>query len=89
MHNVTYESWGRVVHHQNGGWTDIELTDKEGVPYSMGLFQIPTECIPYELRPIGSRFFFQRDAIRPDGADIAEIRDQVQKSCRVLRAAAS
>jgi len=80
----TFKNWGRVVHHQNGVWTDVELTE-ECLPFNVSLCQVPTECIPLEFRPIGSRFFFQRDGFIPEDPDTAnDLKERVLKSCRIL-----
>lgn len=88
MQVKTYENWGRVVFHENGGYTVVEITDKDGVPLNVSPFQVATECIPREFRPIGSRFLFQWGGTRPeDGDSVDEIRSRCRQSCRVLRPA--
>lgn len=84
----TYENWGRVVRHENGGVTVVELTDSEGVPFNSLEQQVPTDCIPVELRPIGTRFYFQWDGISTEDADSPEeLRAHCRTAFRVLRAA--
>ena len=85
----TYENWGRVVLHENGGVTLVEITDSEGVSFNIPRMQVPTDCIPLELRPIGKRFFFQWDAISAEDSDTTdELRARCRTAFKVLRAAA-
>jgi hypothetical protein len=84
----TYENWGRVVRHDNGGVTVVEVTDSAGVPFNIPHLQMPTDCIPVELRPIGRRFFFQWDGIRPEDSDTTEeLLARCRTAFRVLHAA--
>jgi hypothetical protein len=81
----TYENWGRVIHHETGGVTHFEITDEAGVPLQMRPFEIPTKCIPQELRPIGSRFLLQWDGIWPEQSDTTEaLRERCGSAFRVL-----
>jgi hypothetical protein len=82
----TYENWGRVIHHETGGFSLVEITDEAGVRLEMLPFEMPTECIPAELRRIGSRFLFQWDGIWPEESDTTEeLRERCRKAFRVLR----
>jgi hypothetical protein len=84
----THENWGRVVRHDNGGVSVVELTDSAGVTYSMRPLEMPTECIPVELRPLGTRLYFQWDGIWPEESDTAEeLRARCRTAFRVLCAA--
>jgi hypothetical protein len=89
LHVNTYESWGRVVRHENGGVTVVELTDSTGVPFNSLHMEMPTDCIPIELRPIGRRFYFQWEGIWPEESDTPEeLRARCRTAFRVLHAAA-
>jgi hypothetical protein len=85
---ITYENWGRFVHHQTAGWTLVEITNQAGVPLHLSPFEIWTESIPRELRPIGSRFLFQWDGIRPEDSDSPEeVKERCRNGWRVVRPA--
>jgi hypothetical protein len=43
---TTYENWERVVRHDNGGITAVEITDSAGVPFDFPQLQMPTDCPP-------------------------------------------
>ena len=88
MHVNTYANWGRVVRHENGGVTVVEITDSAGVPFNISHLQVPTDCIAVELRPIGTRFFFQWDGIWAEESDTTEeLRARCRTAFRVLDAA--
>lgn len=84
----TYENWGRVVCHKNGGLTVVEVTDADGSRLHMPQLELLTDCIPLALRPIGSRFLFQWDSIWPQESDtITELRARCRTAFRVLQSA--
>ena len=69
-----------MLFHQNGGFTRIELLRTGHT------VEVPTELIPFDLRKIGSRFFFAFRVIRPDYDDSPEIiRQAVAESAVVER----
>jgi hypothetical protein len=83
-----HENWGRVVHHQTGGFSLVEITDEKGVPLQLPLFEMPTACIPLQLQTIGSRFLLQWDGIWPEESDTVEgLRERCRQAFRVLRSA--
>jgi hypothetical protein len=89
MRVTTYENWGRVIHHESGGLTVVEITNEAGVRLEMRPFEMLTECIPAELRRIGSRFLFQWDGIWPEESDTPDkLRERCRKAFRVLGPAA-
>ena len=72
----------------NGGFSLVEFIDESGVPFPWRPFEMRTECIPYELRPLGSRFLFQWEGIWPDDSDTVEaLRERCKTNGRVLRSA--
>jgi hypothetical protein len=78
---ITYENWGRVIHHGSDGFSVVQVTDEAGTPLHMRPFEMPTLCIPFELRPIGSRFLFEWDGIRVDETDSTE---SLREHCRTM-----
>jgi hypothetical protein len=88
MHVTTYENWGRVFLHENGGVTLVEITDSAGVSFNIPRLSVPTDCIPVELRPIGTRFYFQWDGISAEDSDtLEELRARCRTAFRILHAA--
>jgi len=82
----TYENWGRVGYHLSGGVTMIEFTDSTGRSLNLPWFQADTESIPRSLRPIGSLFLFQWDAIAPELSDTAEeLRARRKSTFRIMQ----
>jgi hypothetical protein len=71
-------SWrepARVVMHLNGGFTKVILERTLGVGLANGGIDvdIPTDCIPFHLRAIGSRFLVTTQSMQPDPLDSADI----------------
>jgi len=82
----THENWGRVTHHNSGGYTEIEIINPRHLRLHMPRFDVVTEIIPRELRRIGSRVYFRRDVIWPEESDTAEVlRVRVRQAFRVLQ----
>jgi hypothetical protein len=59
--------------HLNGGFTKVIFERTIGVGLAnFGIeWDIPTDCIPFHLRAIGSRFLLTRQDPQPDSADAA------------------
>jgi hypothetical protein len=64
-----------VVMHLNGGFTKVILERTVGVGLANGGIDvdIPTDCIPFHLRSIGSRFLVTMQSMQPEPLDSVDV----------------
>lgn len=70
----------RVMMHLNEGYTRVLVERTEGLGLADGgvAWDIPTGIIPPHLRPLGSRFVVETQALWPELGDTAsELRDAI------------
>lgn len=63
-----------VLMHLNSGFTKVILERTVGIGLANGGIEvdIPTACIPFHLRAIGSRFLVTLQSVRPEPLDSAD-----------------
>jgi hypothetical protein len=83
----THENRARVVHHLDGAYTMVEITDDEGARLNMPNFHMPTDVIPVRLRRIGSRFVLRWRTVWPeDGDSVDDLRAEHARAYEVIEA---
>jgi hypothetical protein len=80
-----HENFVRVIHHLDGSYTMVEVTNDQRGRLTMPNFKIPTDGIPTRLRQIGSRFMLRWQAVWPENGDsIDGIREKLASAYEVI-----